>query len=261
MIDALHETNIIRNDGRYKMIEKKMRLDKYLVHTGYGSRSEVQQLIKKKKVKVNGEVEKRPECSISPSEAVVTLGEEVVDYKPFYYYILNKPAGYITATEDPRQETVMDLLDPVTKGRSLAPVGRLDKDTEGLLLLTNDGKMAHSLLSPKKHVDKCYYAEVNGKVVEADIEAFESGVEIGEAKPCMPAGLEIIEANEETSKVYITIREGKFHQVKRMMKAVGKEVTYLKRVSMGDFKLPEALAIGEYRQLTDEELGQLTMNN
>ncbi|MEG0845818.1 MAG: pseudouridine synthase [Niameybacter sp.] len=241
------------------MTEKKMRLDKYLVHTGYGSRSEVQQLIKKKKVKVNGEVEKRPECAISPSEAVVTLGEEVVDYKPFYYYILNKPAGYITATEDPRQETVMDLLDSVTRGRSLAPVGRLDKDTEGLLLLTNDGKFTHSLLSPKKHVDKCYYAEVSGTVVPADCEAFIQGVDIGESKVCMPARMEIIEALEETSKVYITIKEGKFHQVKRMMKAVGKEVTYLKRVTMGDFKLPEDLELGAYRQLTQEELDQLMM--
>ena len=232
------------------MVEKKMRLDKYLVHTGYGSRSQVQQLIKKKKVKVNGEVK----CGINPLVDVVNIGEEVVDYKAFYYYILNKPAGYITATEDPRQETVMDLLDPITKGRTLAPVGRLDKDTEGLLILTNDGKFTHSLLSPKKHVDKCYYAEVMGKVVEADCEAFKEGVDIGEAKPCMPAGLEIIEASEENSKVYITIKEGKFHQVKRMMKAVGKEVTYLKRVSMGNLKLPEDLALGEYRQLTEEEL-------
>ena len=231
-----------------------MRLDKYLVHTGYGSRSQVQQLIKKKKVKVNGEVEKRPECSINPLEDVVSLGEEVVDYKTFYYYILNKPAGYITATEDPKQETVMDLLDPITKGRTLAPVGRLDKDTEGLLILTNDGKFAHALLSPKKHVDKCYYAEVTGKVTSEDCIAFNEGVDIGEAKPCMPAGLEIIEANEDTSKVYITIKEGKFHQVKRMMKAVGKEVTYLKRISMGNLKLPEDLALGEYRQLTAEEL-------
>nr|WP_307990226.1 pseudouridine synthase [uncultured Niameybacter sp.] len=236
------------------MVEKKMRLDKYLVHTGYGSRSQVQQLIKKKKVKVNGEVEKRPEYGINPLEDVVSLGEEVVDYKTFYYYILNKPAGYITATEDPKQETVMDLLDPITRGRTLAPVGRLDKDTEGLLILTNDGKFNHALLSPKKHVDKCYYAKVTGQVTKEDCIAFSEGIDIGEAKPCMPASLEIIEANEENSKVYITIKEGKFHQVKRMMKAVGKEVTYLKRISMGNLKLPEDLALGEYRQLTQEEL-------
>lgn len=236
------------------MAEKKMRLDKYLVHTGYGSRSQVQQLIKKKGVKVNGVVEKRPECSIHPVEDTVSIRDEVVDYKKFYYYILNKPAGYITATEDPRQETVMDLLDPITRGRTLAPVGRLDKDTEGLLILTNDGQFNHELLSPKKHVDKCYYAEVTGQVTQEDCHAFEQGIDIGESKLCMPAKLEIIEVGEMESKVYITIKEGKFHQVKRMMKAVGKEVTYLKRVSMGHLKLPEDLALGEYRQLTQEEL-------
>lgn len=231
-----------------------MRLDKYLVHTGYGSRSEVQKLVRSKRVKINDEVVKKPDNTLDPLVDQVKVRDEIVDYQEFYYYILNKPQGYITATEDPRQETVMDLLDPITKGRSLAPVGRLDKDTEGLLILTNDGKFNHALLSPKKHVDKVYYAEVTGCVSEEDCKVFEAGIDIGENKVCMPAKLEIIEVQEDTSKVYITIREGKFHQVKRMMHSVGKEVTFLKRIKMGALDLPADLETGEYRQLTDREL-------
>lgn len=231
-----------------------MRLDKYLVHTGYGSRSEVQKLVKSKRVKINDEVIKKPDCNLNPEVDVVKVRDEEVDYAEFYYYILNKPQGCITATEDPRHETVMDLLDNITRGRSLAPVGRLDKDTEGLLILTNDGKFNHELLSPKKHVDKVYYAEVEGVVVEEDCKAFEEGINIGENKICMPAKLEIIEVNEDSSKVYITIKEGKFHQVKRMMHSVGKEVTFLKRIKMGGLSLPGDLETGEYRQLTETEL-------
>ena len=172
-----------------------MRLDKYLVHTGYGSRSEVQKLVRSKRVKINDEVAKKPDCNLNPDVDVVKVRDEIVDYAEFYYYIMNKPQGCITATEDPRHETVIDLLDPIAKGRSLSPVGRLDKDTEGLLILTNDGKFNHELLSPKKHVDKVYYAEVDGKVVEEDQSAFEEGIDIGENKVCMPAQLEIIEAH------------------------------------------------------------------
>lgn len=234
-----------------------MRLDKYLVHTGYGSRSEVQKLVRSKRVKINDEVAKKPDSNLDPLVDLVKVRDELVDYEEFYYYILNKPQGYITATEDLRQETVMDLLDPITKGRTLAPVGRLDKDTEGLLILTNDGKFNHALLSPKKHVDKVYYAEVTGCVTLEDCKAFEGGIDIGENKVCMPAGLEIIEANEENSKVYITIKEGKFHQVKRMMRSVGKEVTFLKRVKMGGLHLPADLNTGEYRKLTELELDLL----
>lgn len=231
-----------------------MRLDKYLVHTGYGSRSEVQKLVRSKRVKINDEVVKKPDSNLDPLVDQVKVRDEIVDYQEFYYYILNKPQGYITATEDPRQETVMDLLDPITRGRSLAPVGRLDKDTEGLLILTNDGKFNHALLSPKKHVDKVYYAEVTGCVTLEDCKAFEVGIDIGENKICMPAKLEIMEVQEDTSKVYITIKEGKFHQVKRMMHSVGKEVTFLKRIKMGALDLPADLETGEYRQLTDKEL-------
>lgn len=237
-----------------------MRLDKYLVHTGYGSRSEVQKLIKSKRVKINDEVAKKPDCNLNPEIDVVKVRDEIVDYAEFYYYVMNKPQGCITATEDPKHETVIDLLDAKAKGRHLSPVGRLDKDTEGLLILTNDGKFNHELLSPKSHVDKVYYAEVDGKVVEEDQRAFEEGIDIGEKKICMPAYLEIIEVGEQSSKVYITIKEGKFHQVKRMMRARGKEVTFLKRIKMGGLMLPEDLETGHYRPLTAQELQQLAQN-
>ena len=231
-----------------------MRLDKYLVHTGYGSRSEVQKLVRSKRVKINDEVAKKPDCNLNPDVDVVKVRDEIVDYAEFYYYIMNKPQGCITATEDPRHETVIDLLDPIAKGRSLSPVGRLDKDTEGLLILTNDGKFNHELLSPKKHVDKVYYAEVDGKVVEEDQSAFEEGIDIGENKVCMPAQLEIIEAHEDYSKVYITIKEGKFHQVKRMIGAAGGEVTYLKRLSIGHITLDGIEAINTYSEIDDQDV-------
>lgn len=241
-------------------MRNKMRLDKYLVHTGYGSRSEVQKLIKSKRVKINEEVIKKPEYNLNPEIDVVKVREEIVDYAEFYYYIMNKPQGCITATEDPKHQTVIDLLDSKVKGRNLSPVGRLDKDTEGLLILTNDGQFNHALLSPKSHVDKVYYAEVDGRVVEEDQRAFELGIDIGEKKVCMPAQLEIIEADDTFSKVYITIKEGKFHQVKRMMRVRGKEVTFLKRIKMGGLTLPEDLETGQYRLLTVQELQKLTQN-
>lgn len=238
-------------------IMKKMRLDKYLVHVGYGSRSEVQKLIKSKKVTVNDEVIKKPETSIDADTAEVYVKGEKAFYREFYYYVLHKPAGYITATEDLRDQTVLDLLDPMDQNKEVCPVGRLDKDTEGLLVLTNDGKTNHALLSPKKHVDKVYYAKVAGKMVPEDIETFASGITLKDGTSYEPGKLEIISTTEDTSEIYVTIAEGKFHQVKRMVQAVGKEVTYLKRIKMGGFSLPEDLAIGEYRHMTEEELALL----
>ena len=234
---------------------KKIRLDKYLVHTGVGSRSEVQKYIKSKKVSVDGVVVNKPECSIDPEKACVIANGITQQYLPFYHFIMNKPAGVITATEDPIHETVLDLMTQVDQNKGVSPVGRLDKDTEGLLILTSDGKLNHSLLSPKKHVDKIYYAEVAGHITEEDCIQFAKGVQIGEYV-CMPAGLEIIEAGCK-SKVTITIKEGKFHQIKRMMHAVGKEVTYLERIQMGGLRLPEDLERGMYRPLTEEELNRL----
>lgn len=234
----------------------KMRLDKYLVHVGYGTRSTVQKLIKSKKVQVDDVVVQKPETSIDPDQAVVKVGGRIMDYQEFYYFILHKPAGYITATEDKKLPTVVDLLEEEDRNKDVAPVGRLDKDTEGLLVLTNDGKTTHELLSPKKHVDKVYYARVAGKVVPEDCETFAAGMTLEDGTVFAPGKLEIITSGE-TSEIYVTIKEGKFHQVKRMVQAIGKEVVYLKRIKMGNFSLPEDLAIGEYRQLTKEELKQL----
>lgn len=233
-----------------------MRLDKYLVHVGYGTRSVVQKVIRSKKVKVDHEVVVKPETSINPVTSIVEVNGERMDYEEFYYFLLNKPGGYITATEDNREQTVLDLLEQRDQNKEVFPVGRLDKDTEGLLILTNDGKMAHSLLSPKHHVDKVYYAKVLGRMEEADIETFAKGIVLSDGTTYEPGKLEIITSGEE-SEIYVTIREGKFHQVKRMVQAVGKEVTYLKRIKMGGLSLPEDLSLGTYRRMTQEELDLL----
>ncbi len=238
------------------MSGKKMRLDKYLVHVGYGTRSTVQKVIKAKKVKVNDQIIIKPETSIDPVASIVEVNGEQMDYQEFYYFILNKPGGYITATEDDREQTVLDLLEQRDQNKEVFPVGRLDKDTEGLLILTNDGKMAHSLLSPKRHVDKVYYARVSGRMVEEDVEVFAKGITLNDGTTYEPGKLEIITSGEE-SEIYVIIREGKFHQVKRMVQAVGKEVIYLKRVKMGGFSLPEDLGLGAYRKMTQEELDLL----
>ena len=223
---------------------------------GYGTRSTVQKLIKSKKVQVDDVVVQKPETSIDPEKAIVKIGGRIMDYQEFYYFILHKPAGYITATEDKKLPTVVDLLDEEDRNKDVAPVGRLDKDTEGLLVLTNDGKTTHELLSPKKHVDKVYYARVKGAVMPEDCDAFATGMTLEDGTVFAPGKLEIITSGEE-SEIYVTIKEGKFHQVKRMVQAIGKEVVYLKRIKMGNFSLPEDLALGEYRQLTKEELMQL----
>ena len=235
---------------------RKMRLDKMLCHMGIASRRELKDLIRVGSVKVDGERVRSGSEEVDIDTQVVTFrGVEVV-YKEHVYLMLNKPAGYLSATEDGRGETVIDLIGPDYNFFELFPVGRLDKDTEGLLVLTNDGKAAHDLLSPKKHVPKTYYADILGKVTEADGERFKEGVMLEDYKT-MPADLEILESNEETSKILLTIYEGKYHQVKRMFEIVGKKVTYLKRVQMGQLKLDEALPLGHYRELTDKELEAL----
>lgn len=229
-----------------------MRLDRVLGHVGYGSRKEVQQLIKKKKVSVDGAIVKKVDVNVNPATQNIQVAGEAIDYQEFYYYLLNKPDGYISATEDPRDATVLDLLEERDRNKELFPVGRLDKDTEGLLLLTNDGKLAHALLSPKKHIDKLYYAKVQGEIVEDDCRAFEQGITMRDGTAYKPGKLEILSSGE-MSEVLVTIKEGKFHQVKRMIQAVGKEVVYLKRLQMGELKLPEDLSLGEYRQINEEE--------
>ena len=235
-----------------------IRLDKYLADMGCGTRQEVKKLIRSGQVSVDGAVVKKPDTKVEQTVQEVCLNGEKVGYESFEYYMLNKPAGVISATEDRSCQTVVDLIKE-KKRKDLFPVGRLDKDTEGLLLITNDGELAHRLLSPKKHVDKCYFARVSGKVTEDDVRIFENGVNIGSLEQpeiTMPGKLEII-TSDEISQIHLTIQEGKFHQVKRMFQAVGKEVIYLKRLRMGTLVLDENLSIGEYRPLTKEELEKL----
>ena len=232
-----------------------IRLDKYLADMSIGTRQEVKKYIRQGRVKINEDIIKKPEYKIREDEDKITFDGAPVAYETFEYYMLNKPAGVISATEDKRDKTVLDLIKE-KKRKDLFPVGRLDKDTEGLLLITNDGALAHRLLSPKKHVDKCYYAEISGGVTEDDVRVFKERINIGtqeEPEWTMPAELKILEKGT-VSRIRLIIREGKFHQVKRMFLAVGKEVVYLKRERMGALVLDEELAPGEYRKLTDSEL-------
>jgi 16S rRNA pseudouridine516 synthase len=239
-----------------------MRLDKLLAHTGFGTRKEVKKIIKDRYIEVNGEVITKPGTKVNPDKDDVRIGGERIYYEEFVYFMLNKPAGVISATEDFVHETVLDLLGPADLVQEPHPVGRLDIDTEGLLVLTNDGQLTHQLISPKKEVDKEYYARIEGIVTEEDVEQFEEGIvliEDEEEYTTMPAVLEILNTDEAAneSEVNVTIQEGKFHQVKRMFHAVDKEVLYLKRIRMNDLVLDEELPLGEYRALTDEELEQL----
>lgn len=243
-------------------MKKTVRLDKYLSDAGKGTRSEVKKLIKKGSVQVNGVSVKNPEQKITVSEDEVSVGEEkIVPAAEFEYYILYKPSGCVSATEDNREKTVMEYVPSARKG--LFPVGRLDKDTEGLLLITNDGALAHQLLSPKKHVEKTYYAKVDRKITDADQEALEKGVDIGDEDLTLPAKIKVISVDDHTgeSEILLTICEGRFHQVKRMIRAVGKEVTYLKRLSMGPLVLPDNLEKGDCRPLTIEEICSLKNRN
>ncbi|MDF2944352.1 MAG: ribosomal small subunit pseudouridine synthase [Herbinix sp.] len=230
----------------------QLRLDKYLADMGIGTRSELKVWIRKGRIKINGEICIKPETKVSINSDVISCDEIRVNYVNYLYYMLNKPAGVVSATRDNVSETVLDLIED-KQGKDLFPVGRLDKDTEGLLLITNDGDLAHQLLSPKKHVDKVYFAKVNGKVTEEDRLIFANGVDIGEDALTLPAKLTILKS-DDISEIELTIQEGKFHQVKRMFEAVGKEVIYLKRMSMGSLLLDQSLELGEYRELTMEEI-------
>lgn len=234
-----------------------MRLDKFLSDMGVGSRSELKRSIRKGLVMVNGQVEKDPGADVDSSAKISFDGSPVL-YQSFEYYMMNKPAGVISASEDRRQKTVLDLMDS-RKRKDLFPAGRLDRDTEGLLLITNDGQLAHRLLSPKHHVDKCYFVRVTGSLDDADVQHFATGIQYDETLTAMPAKLRILESGSEFSTAETIIQEGKFHQIKKMFAALGngREVVYLKRLSMGPLKLDPALAPGEYRALTEEELAAL----
>ncbi len=231
------------------------RLDKYLADMSVGTRSEVKEYIKRGRIEVNGEKAKKPEIKVDTEKDTVTFDGEIVGYATYEYFMLNKPAGVITATEDRRQETVLDLIED-KKRKDLFPVGRLDKDTEGLLLITNDGDLAHRLLAPKKHVGKKYYAHIKGKVTDQDVLLFKEGLQVEEDWKALPAELTVLES-ADISKIEIVIYEGKFHQIKRMFEAVEKEVIYLKRLEMGELKLDPSLKEGDYRPLTEEEISLL----
>ncbi len=232
-----------------------IRLDKFLANAGCGTRSEVKALIRKGRVSVDGAVCKTADQKLDLAHSLVCLDEKPVSYAAHEYYMLHKAAGCVTAARDSRYPTVMDGIRSSRKEK-LFPVGRLDLDTEGLLLITDDGELAHRLLSPANHVEKTYFAKVKGAVSAQDIQLFAQGVDIGEKRPTLPAKLEIL-CSGEVSEVFLTIQEGKFHQVKRMFQAVQKEVLYLKRVRMGSLVLDETLEKGAYRALTEEEIAAL----
>lgn len=233
-----------------------MRLDKLLAHCGFGTRKEVKQLIKNGYVKVNGEVIKKDKHHVDPVGDKVYVDDEEIMYQKYVYYMLNKPAGFVSATEDHFYPTVIDLIEENYR-QDLFPVGRLDIDTEGLLLITNDGQLAHQLLSPKKHCPKVYYAKIQGVVTNDDVQTFLSGVIIDQDYQCQSAHLKILSVNGNESEIEVEIYEGKFHQIKKMFHSVGKEVTYLKRIRMKNLVLDESLELGSYRELTDEELDRL----
>lgn len=236
-------------------MSKQVRLDKFLADAGAGTRSQVKGFLKKGLVTVNGEPARKPEQKISPETDLIVFQGTVLSYTEFYYYMLNKPSGYVSATDDNTAPTVLSLLKGAP-GKGLFPVGRLDKDTEGLLLITNDGALAHRLLSPRHHVDKTYFVRADGAVTEDDCSRLEAGVDIGEDRPTLPARAALLSSGP-VSEVELTIHEGKFHQVKRMFQAVGKPVLYLRRLSMGSLTLDETLPPGQYRPLREEEIAAL----
>ncbi|MDO4924385.1 MAG: 16S rRNA pseudouridine(516) synthase [Turicibacter sp.] len=238
-----------------------MRLDKLLAHTGYGTRTEVKKLLKSKVVKVDGVVVKDAKQKVDLSQQVVTVFDEIVEYREFVYLMMNKPQNCLSATRDRDYRTVIDLLDDYYLMFDVAPAGRLDRDTEGLVLLTNDGKLAHEIISPKKDVFKRYIAHISGELTESSMKQLELGVEIldgnNEAFVTKPAKVKVIGTVNDLTAVEICITEGKFHQVKRMFASVGCKVVYLKRLAIGSLQLDETLALGEYRELTEEELACL----
>ena len=235
-----------------------MRLDKFLVACAVGSRTEVKNLLKAGRVTVNGKKEKSAKLQINEEKDEIRFDGQVLEYEEFVYYMMNKPQGVVSATEDSKHRTVLDLLDDLARTKEVFPVGRLDIDTHGLLLLTNDGKLAHALLSPKRHVDKTYLAQVEGVMTQEDVETFAKGILLKDFT-CQPAKLEIVSVNlvKNQSLVRVTIAEGKFHQVKRMVAYCGKEVVDLQRLTMGTLALDENLERGEWRRLTKEELEEL----
>lgn len=234
------------------------RLDKVLSNLGYGTRREIRQLVKDGAVKVGGAVTRDSGMHIDPTSDKIEINDEILVYREFIYIMMNKPAGVISATTDSKLHTVIDILPEKFRGFDLFPAGRLDIDTEGLLLLTNDGQLAHNMLSPKKHVPKRYYALVEGCVADEDAKRFKEGVVLDDGYKTMPAELYILKS-DEYSEIELVLHEGKFHQVKRMFESIGKKVKYLKRIAMGGLSLDEALNPGECRELSPDEVELLTV--
>lgn len=233
------------------------RIDKILSNLGYGTRKDLKKIVKNGMVQVNGITIKDSAMKVDPEKDKIVINGEEIFYREFIYLMMNKPAGVISATFDNKDETVIDLLEVEHQVFEPFPVGRLDKDTVGLLLLTNDGDLNHRLISPKWKVDKVYFAKIDQKVTQEDIEKFKHGITLDDGYRCKEAILEIQKASEEGSEIVLTIQEGKFHQVKRMFEAVCKKVTYLKRIEFGTLPLDEDLEEGEYRELTEEEIAIL----
>ena len=233
------------------------RIDKVLSNLGHGTRKEVKALLKKGKVEIDGIIASDSAMKIDPDKAVIKVSGEEINYRKHIYLIMNKPGGVVSATVDNHDETVIDLIDEEYQAFKPFPIGRLDKDTVGLLLITNDGELNHKLIAPKNHVDKVYYAEINKLVDTKDVTTFKKGVVIDDGYKCMPAILEILNADENGSEVMVTIQEGKFHQVKRMFESVDKKVVFLRRISFGPLKLDENLSEGQYRELSEEEIDLL----
>ena len=233
-----------------------LRIDKYLADCGIGTRSEVKKYIKAKQITVNGEVVAKPEQKIDENVDVVRFKGQPISYEKYVYYLFHKPAGCVTAKQDNVHKTVMEYFPEEIRAKDIAPVGRLDLDTEGLLLFTNDGPLTHHLLSPTHHIPKTYYAVLDKEVPESAVELFKNGVDIGDDKLTLPAELVILSAKEAE----LTIHEGRFHQVKRMFEAVGCTVTYLKRLSMGSLTLGD-LSLGEFRKLNENEVKNLQLEN
>ncbi len=234
-------------------MKQKQRLDKVLSNFGFGSRTEIKSAVKKGLVTVDGVIIKDSSLHVDPAVSTIFMNGIKLEYRKYIYLMMNKPQGVISATTDTRQKTVFDIMPEEYKCFDLFPAGRLDIDTEGLVLMTNDGQLAHEILSPKKHVTKQYYARVQGRVEQGDIDAFEQGVTLDDGYNTLPAILEIIKS-DDISEIKLSIVEGKFHQVKRMFEAVGKKVVYLKRLSMGMLKLDESLGLGECKELTEADV-------
>jgi len=232
-----------------------LRLDKFLSDMGIGSRNEVKKYLKSGRVSVNNKVIKAPECKVNVNDDEIVFDGRRITYQLYEYFMLNKPAGVVSATTDNVHDTVIESITSSVK-KDLFPVGRLDIDTEGLLIITNDGDLAHKLLSPKKHVPKTYYAKIEGRVCSEDVEVFKKGIKLEDDFTTLPAELKII-TSDAVSEIEVTIYEGKFHQVKRMFQSVGKKVVYLKRLSVGPLVLDPDLAVGGYRPLSDDEVNLL----